>query len=479
MLATRGLSLNTAKLQVWNPHELAIPQAFRDAHPQAEITTTGFKVCGLPLDQADTTDPQDFTPLGAPEFTERFLAEAREATLRRLRVLTTFVHTLGPHTEALHVALRIARVNLQSRHVRLYRFCGRDTVHCWTAQLDMDIKEWLSTILDCPLDTPHAHIVHLLQAILPMVEELPMPDVEDNPTALLISETLEYLEHHAGAPLRQALLHLQPHRMGRRLRELFYEARGRQLRELCPWLQPPGLPSAPPGQPDISQSWQLQTHMAWYTASGPWLLQEGHLRFAIQKHVGLPVFLPGQRCGYTPLTTGRRCHHQLGLYSDHAFTCAQGPGLRRHNRLRDEQLVTVAPDEGKRADFVTLTPDGQRIACDIMVTASPTPWEAHGPHLDTSAAAKATRYRTVAGGLTHDRAQLVPLIHDAHNLWLSAGALRFLHRLVQAQARQTVSSSAPSWGHHHMTTALEAASSLLHAAVVAAWSMHAACGRLQ
>ena len=152
---------------------------------------------------------------------------------------------------------------------------------------------------------------------------------------------------------------------------------------------------------------------------------------------------------------------------------------RRDGTRGAEQLVAIAPDEGKRADFVTLTPDGQRIACDIMVTASPTPWEAHGPHLDTSAAAKATRYRTVAGGLTHDRAQLVPRIHDAHNLWLSPGALRFLHRLVQAQARQTVPSSAPSWGHHHITTALEAASSLLHAAVLAAWSMHAACGRLR
>ena len=48
--------------------------------------------------------------------------------------------------------------------------------------------------------------------------------------------------------------------------------------------------------------------------------------------------------------------------------------------------------ETKRADFVTLTPDDQRIACDIMVTASPTPWEGHGDHLLTSAGVKATRY---------------------------------------------------------------------------------------
>ena len=53
--------------------------------------------------------------------------------------------------------------------------------------------------------------------------------------------------------------------------------------------------------PDITLSWQMQIHMAWYTATGIYLLPEGPLRFAIQKHLGLPVFLPGQRCGYTPL----------------------------------------------------------------------------------------------------------------------------------------------------------------------------------
>ena len=122
--------------------------------------------------------------------------------------------------------------------------------------------------------------------------------------------------------------------------------------------------------------------------------------------------------------TGRRCQHQLGVYSDHTFICAQCPALRTHNRLRDtwirlcckagwhtdsEQPVSIGPDESKRADFVTLTPEGQRIACDVVVTASPTPWAPHGPHLGTSAAAKATRYNTVPGGSMHDRANLVPL----------------------------------------------------------------------
>ena len=201
----------------------------------------------------------------------------------------------------------------------------------------------------------------------------------------------------------------------------------------------------------------------------------------------------GARSGYTPLTTGRRCQHQLGTYSDHCFTCAQGPGLRRHNRMRDawirlcrnagwhtdsKQLVTIGPDESKRADLVTLSPDGQRIACDVMVTASPTPWDSREQHLLVSAAAKATRYNTIPGGVTYDRAQLVPLIHDAHNHWMSPGALRLLHRLVLAQAKHTMVTSAQAWpGHHHLVS-LDSASALMREAVIAAWSMHAACGRL-
>ena len=51
-LATCGLTLNMAKLQVWNPHEVPLPQAFRDMFPAASYTTQGFRVCGLPLEQA-------------------------------------------------------------------------------------------------------------------------------------------------------------------------------------------------------------------------------------------------------------------------------------------------------------------------------------------------------------------------------------------------------------------------------------------
>ena len=81
-------------------------------------------------------------------------------------------------------------------------------------------------------------------------------------------------------------------------------------------------------------------------------------------------------------------------------------------RTDAEQLVYIAQGETKRADFVTLTPEGQCIACDVMVTVSPTPFLAHDGHLQRSAAAKAMRYHTTTGGLTYDNARLLPLVHE-------------------------------------------------------------------
>ena len=72
-----------------------------------------------------------------------------------------------------------------------------------------------------------------------------------------------------------------------------------------------------------------------------------------------------------PVTTGRRCNQQVGQHSDHVHTCAQGPGMRRHNKIRDawidvcraagwhtqvEQLVFINASVCKRADIVALSP---------------------------------------------------------------------------------------------------------------------------
>ena len=150
-------------------------------------------------------------------------------------------------------------------------------------------------------------------------------------------------------------------------------------------------------------------------------------------HLGLPGFPLAQRCHYTPITTGRRCNAQLGQHSDHVHTCAQATGMRRHNRMRDawhqifrqagwysqtEQLVFTKEGACKRADVVALAPEGTKYACDVAFTATPTPAEPHGPHLERTAQAKAAQYHTVPWGRCHEDALLIPLVHDASQGWM-------------------------------------------------------------
>ena len=159
------------------------------------------------------------------------------------------------------------------------------------------------------------------------------------------------------------------------------------------------------------------------TATPACLLTRASLRLALASLMGLPVFPPGQRCHYTPVTTGKRCHQQLGTHSEHVFSCAQAPGMRRRNRLRDawihlcraagwhaqlQQLIFTVPEICKRADLVVLTPDGTKLACDFLVTASPTPAERRGPHLEKMAGSKARQYQTVSWGSAMKMPSLLP-----------------------------------------------------------------------
>ena len=190
--------------------------------------------------------------------------------------------------------------------------------------------------------------------------------------------------------------------------------------------------------PDSREGEQLCPALPWRTSLGigksirPWLgilprltlsSRPAHCDLHCANILVSPFLVGGQRCCYTPLTTGKLCHHMLGAYSDHTFTCVQGPGVHRHNCLHDvwtrlcrqagwhtdmEQLVYIAPGETKPADFVAHTTDGHRLECDVMVIAAPSPWDEHGTHLQRTSAAKATRYNTTHWGYMHDRAQLVP-----------------------------------------------------------------------
>ena len=416
-------------------------------------------------------DPLPDTPWGDDSYTEEFLRQARDALQHRLRLLATFVLHHGPQTEALHVALHILRVNLSGRLVHLYRFCPWSLLRPWTATLADDLHDWMRIIVGLPIAGAHPFLalhapiaqgglgiphpqqeaaLHHLQAVWPLFEELSATEHERSSAYLGALDALQFLDRLADVDLRKASAATSPMHRGAKIREVFYERMGLQLRVACPWLQSPGLPKTP--DPEITWRWQMTVQMSWYTASPRTFLLAGPLRLALAQHLGLPIYLPGQRCRYVPLTTGRMCGKQLGMHSAHACTCAQGPGLRRHNRLRDtwislcrqagwhtdpEQDIHTREAETKRADLVSLTPDGTRMAADVMVTATPTPWESHGDHLLRSENAKASRYHASAWTATPEGTTIVPLIHDALNHWLAPSALRFLHRLAIATAHRS------------------------------------------
>ena len=463
-LSHLGLRLNLDKLHFWNPGQHDIPLEVQEHYPGLRISRHGFVVCGLPIDSAEGSADDRAGPWGSDAFVRQFLEDVRQTLAGRLRTLGTFINHMGPHTEALHIALAVVRVQLLTRHVHLARFCQREVFHEWSSVLQGDIAHWLTTMLELPLDTPaarsvltvpvsrgglgfldpqHEAALHYLQAVMPLVGEW-SSDEEGDYLNRTVADTLEYLNYHARVDLRPLVAHLDPTRQPRKLRELFYERLALQMQDICPWLVPPGLPNVPEGE--ISYRWMLRCQMSWYVvAPGLPHLTRAPLRLALASLMGLPVFPPGQRCHYTPVTTGRRCHHQLGTHSEHVFACAQSPGMRRHNRLRDawmhlawsaawhaqtEQLVFTAADLCKRADLVALSPEGTKIACDVLVTASPTPCERHGPHLEKMAAAKARQYNTVSWGKCHEDATFVALVHDAQHHWLHPDALRLLHRLV-------------------------------------------------
>ena len=512
LLAPLGLTLNLDKLQLWNPDSLPVPPAFLASYPHMAQCEQGFRICGLPLDQVDEVDPLADSPWGNATFTRAFLHDTREALQQRLRVLATFVLHHGPHTEALHIATHILRVNLANRCVHLYRFCPWDLMHEWTARITADIHDWLHVIVGLPAVTPQAQLIihvpvargglgiphpqheaalHFLQVSLPIVAELPLADRERNPVWTHTQHAFEYLNRIAGCDLRNELEHTMPHRQGHKLREAFHDALTAVMRDTCPWLQLPGLPVSTDA--DISWRWQVKVMMSWYTASPSTFLHAGPYRLALAQHLGLPVYLAGQRCRYTPLTTGRACGQQLGTHSTHACTCAQGPSIRRHNRLRDqwaslcrkagwhtttEQVVRTGETDTKRADLVTLTTDGLRLAADVMITAPPVASGPHGEHLHKSELAKANLYHTTPWSRLPDGCTMVPLIHDGLVPWIAPSALRLLHRITAAVAKQSAPETPTAWGTHFHEVTVSLAAPLLHTACTAAWQLHAACGDL-
>ena len=118
------------------------------------------------------------------------------------------------------------------------------------------------------------------------------------------------------------------------------------------------------------------------------------------------------------------------------------------NSAMIEQLVFNSPDACKRADLVTLTPEGRKFACDVVVTASPAPAEPHAQHLHRMVTAKARQYSTVPWGKCHEDATFVLLLRDALHHWMPPNTLQLLHRAVMAVARRSAP-EAPNPPHAH------------------------------
>ena len=276
-----GLTLNRDKFELWSPDGLDLPTDLTTDYPHVKVTSRGFRVCGLPLDKADALDPLPDTPCGDDTYTQALLQEAREALQQRMRVLAAFLVHHGLQTEALHVALHVLRVNLSGRLAHLYRFCPWTLLRPWTATLADDLHDWLRIIVGLPFQGPHPLLalhsplaqgglgiphpqqeaaLHHLQAMWPLIDELSPAEQERSPSCLSALDALELLNRLADQDLRATSAATSARHRGAKIRTLFYERMGLQLRTVCPWLQPPGLPKLP--ETDITWRWQMKIQMS-------------------------------------------------------------------------------------------------------------------------------------------------------------------------------------------------------------------------
>ena len=158
LIGSIGLRLNPSKTVVWSPTVTVIPPRLAEACPTATFCTDGLLLCGIPVDTADELPPDGSFPLGSSSFTHAFLAKARRKLELRLRALAAFVDALGPASPALHIAVQILRVNLQTSFVHVFRALRWDISHEWAASLQGDVHEWLAEQLQCPIAGPAAQL---------------------------------------------------------------------------------------------------------------------------------------------------------------------------------------------------------------------------------------------------------------------------------------------------------------------------------
>ena len=507
LIAAMGLKINASKLVIWSPAGRPFPPRLREACPQAQYTTEGLVICGVPV-QADGEIPADeAAPLGPPAFTETFLLQVRRKFARRLAALSALIEAQGPASIATHLAFQILRVNLQHSFTHLFRVCAWGTLLPWASQLQTDTLEWVQDTLRCPLpegharqilslplrhaglgilDLQHEAALHFVQGALALSDHGRLSLANTDSWTMEVAAAIGHLEARSGINVEDLVAGKPTHKQGRLVRLAFYDALATRRNVDSAWLSPP------PGEPVLKRL-QTQAGLAWFTASPHTFLPYGPFRLAFATHLRLPVFERGQRCQYRPLSSGIPCHQQLGPYCCHVHTCAYGPRMRRHDRLRNawaelareagwhvglEQLVRTHDGATHRADIVATSPEGTQWALDISITASPDLFAAPHDHLQRSADAKATRYTPGGQRTLQDGHTLVPLIHSADSPWMCQEAAGFLQRLLRSYAARQAPVEPEDWLQHCHQQAAHWHASLSQCLALLNWQMHAACGRL-
>ena len=121
LIGAMGLRLNPDKTTVWSPALTTLPPRLAEACPNATFTSEGLLLCGIPVDVLDELPPEGAFPLGRPTFTQTMLERLRRKLQIRLGALAALIDALGPSSPALHLAIQILRVNLQSSFVHVFR----------------------------------------------------------------------------------------------------------------------------------------------------------------------------------------------------------------------------------------------------------------------------------------------------------------------------------------------------------------------
>ena len=283
-------------------------------------------------------------------FTQAFLAKLGRKLQLRSGALAAFIDVLGPASPALHIAVQILQVNLQSSFVHVFRALPWDLSHAWAAQVQQDVHRWISDQLSCPVAGPAAQLtlamplryaglgilnhqyeaaLHYLNGALALNDShsLSLGNSETWPQE--IGRAVVFVERISHIAVERIAGPWPPSRQGKAFRRQFYsDALAKQLHDLMPQLSPSGADAE-------SHALHVRTVMAWYVASSDTHLPRGPFRLAWATHLGLPAFESEQQCNYCPLATGRPCAAPLGQHGTHVHSCAFGPRQRRINAVRD------------------------------------------------------------------------------------------------------------------------------------------------